>query len=207
MIAQALKKITRLLQGKIPDKFDCAAMENERDRQFAEAFNDLVASISEIHQFVNPLASGQLSNVKWSPRNYLVSPFKELHSRLCHLTWQTKQVAGGDYGQRVDFMGEFSDAFNYMITALKRNETMLKEKIDQLEQALGHIQRLEGILPICANCKRIRMEGGEPQDPKNWVPIEHYLCARTDAKISHTICPECRQKLYPEFADLKPDKR
>jgi DUF1365 family protein len=85
MIDQALKRLTILLQGKIPAKIDNAAMDNDRDRQFAEAMNQLVTFMEEIHQFVNPLARGALSDIKWSPKNFLASPFKELHSRLCHL--------------------------------------------------------------------------------------------------------------------------
>jgi soluble cytochrome b562 len=206
MTAQALEKITTLLQGKIPTKLDCAGIESASDRKFAEALNQLITFMEETHQFVNPLARGQLSDVKWSSKNFLASPFKELHSRLSHLTWQAKQVAGGNYDQRVDFMGEFSEAFNFMITSLDRNERLLKEKIEKLEQALGYIKRLEGILPICASCKRIRLEGGEPQNLQSWIRIESYLSSRTDAKISHSICPECMQKLYPEYVPPKPDK-
>jgi soluble cytochrome b562 len=201
MISQALEKITTLLQGKIPTRFDCSGIDSASDRKFAEALNQLITFMEETHQFVSPLARGQLSDVKWSSKNFLASPFKELHSRLSHLTWQAKQVAGGNYDQRVDFMGEFSEAFNFMIKALDRNERLLKEKIDKLEQALGYIERLEGILPICANCKRIRLEGGEPKSLQSWIRIESYLSTRTDAKISHSICPECMQKLYPEYVD------
>jgi hypothetical protein len=199
MIAQAIKKLTILLQGKIPAKFDSAAVKSAKDRKFAEALNQLITFMEEIHQFINPLARGELSDTKLSPGNFLASPFKELHSRLCHLTWQAKQVAAGDYGQRVDFMGEFSEAFNFMILSLERNERLLKEKIGQLEQALGHIKRLEGILPICVHCKRIRLENSEPQNQQNWIRIENYLSKRTDAQFSHSICPECRNKFYPEY--------
>ena len=206
MIEKAVQKLTVLLQGKIPPRFDCTGFDSTSDRKFAEAINQLIIFMEEIHQFINPLARGQLSDVKWSPKNFLASPFKELHSHLSHLTWQAKQVAAGDYGQRVDFMGEFSEAFNFMIIALERNERMLREKINALEQALGHIKRLEGILPICANCKRIRIEGGESQNKRSWIKIENYLSTRTDAQFTHTICPECMQKHYPELADPEMDK-
>ncbi len=205
MIKQAIDKITILLQGGIPAKIDSAGFESASDRKFAEAMNQLVTFMEEIHQFINPLARGELSDIKWSPKNFLASPFKELHSRLRHLTWQAKQVAGGDFGQRVDFMGEFSEAFNAMIIALERNERVLRDKIDELEQALGHIKRLEGLLPICAQCKRIRIEDGEPRDKRKWIKIESYLSARTDAKFTHTICPECMRKLYPNLGPSDKD--
>jgi hypothetical protein len=198
MIVQAIEKLTILLQGKIPAKID-PGDENENDLKLAELINQLITFIDQIHQFIIPLAQGELSDIRLAPNNYLASPFKELHSRLRHLTWQAKQVAKGDYLQRVDFMGEFSEAFNTMIISLGRNEKLLRNKINELEQALGHIKKLEGILPICASCKRIRVNDAEPHNQKSWIKIESYLSTRTDAQFSHTICPECMQKLYPDL--------
>jgi soluble cytochrome b562 len=199
MIVQAIEKLTILLQGRIPSQFDSATIDSADDHKFAESMNQLITLMEEIHQFVNPLARGELSEINLSAKNFLASPFKELHSRLCHLTWQAKQVADGDYGQRVDFMGEFSEAFNSMIVALEHNERLLREKIKELEQALSHIKKLEGVLPICAQCKRIRLQGHKSKNPRSWVKIESYLSTRTDAKFSHTICPDCMKKLYPEY--------
>jgi soluble cytochrome b562 len=199
MIVQAIEKLTILLQGRIPTQFDSAGIDSADDRKLAESMNQLITFMEEIHQFINPLARGELSEINLSAKNFLASPFKELHSRLYHLTWQAKQVADGDYGQRVDFMGEFSEAFNSMIVALEHNERLLKEKIKELEQALSHIKKLEGVLPICAQCKRIRLQGRESKNPRSWVKIENYLSTRTDAKFSHTICPDCMKKLYPEY--------
>lgn len=57
---------------------------------------------------------------------------------------------------------------------------------------LQRMKYLEGILPICSVCKKIR-------DPQNhWQPIESYIRDRSDAEFSHGICPECAQKLYPD---------
>jgi hypothetical protein len=199
MIVQAIEKLTILMQGRIPTRFDGEAIHSADDRKLAESMNQLITFMEEIHQFINPLARGELSEIDLSPKNFLASPFKELHSRLCHLTWQAKQVADGDYGQRVDFMGEFSEAFNSMIVALEYNERLLREKIKELEQALSHIKKLEGVLPICAQCKRIRLKGRKSKNPRSWVKIESYLSTRTDAKFSHTICPDCMKELYPEY--------
>jgi hypothetical protein len=96
-------------------------------------------------------------------------------------------------------MGEFSEAYNAMVIALEHNEKLLRNKIDELEQALGHIKKLEGILPICANCKRIRTSDADPRSQQSWMKIESYLSDRTDAKFSHSICPECMKKLYPNL--------
>ena len=52
---------------------------------------------------------------------------------------------------------------------------------------------LEGILPVCANCKKIRDDKGD------WQQIETYIRDRSAAQFSHGICPACARKLYPEY--------
>lgn len=187
-----------LLQGKIPEAIDISKIADEGEQSFANKLNQLITFMQEIHNFVLPLSKGELTEINISSKNFFGSPFKELHSRLLHLTWQANQVASGDYSQRVDFMGEFSDAFNNMIDALNRNEKALKNKIDELEQALSHIGILEGILPICCHCKKIRLKGTDPEDMGNWVQVEKYIGDTTEAQFSHSICPDCMQKHYPD---------
>ncbi|MBW1780251.1 MAG: response regulator [Deltaproteobacteria bacterium] len=63
----------------------------------------------------------------------------------------------------------------------------------ELEQALEEIKRLQGILPICANCKKIRDDRGY------WQQIEAYISDHSEAEFSHSICPDCTKKLYPEL--------
>lgn len=53
-------------------------------------------------------------------------------------------------------------------------------------------KRLQGFLPICANCKKIRDDAGY------WQQVEVYIEARAEVEFSHGICPECREKLYPK---------
>ena len=64
--------------------------------------------------------------------------------------------------------------------------------IKKLEAALLEVKRLSGLLPICASCKRIRIDGG------GWQQIEDYISAHSEADFSHSICPECARRLYPE---------
>jgi hypothetical protein len=52
---------------------------------------------------------------------------------------------------------------------------------------------LEGMLPVCASCKKIRVADDE------WQQIEVYIRDRSEAKFSHGICPDCAKRLYPEF--------
>jgi phosphoserine phosphatase RsbU/P len=68
-----------------------------------------------------------------------------------------------------------------------------------LQSALKEIKTLQGILPICIHCKKIRLENMAPEDPNAWVRMEEYISNRTKAEFSHGICPICAAKLYPEY--------
>ena len=201
MINEADEKLTIIMQGKIPEKIDTERFVDENERQLAVKLNLFIDFMQEIHDFILPLSKGELNNINIPPKNFMASPFKELHSRLLHLTWQAEQVAKGDYSQRVDFMGEFSEAFNSMVVSLDNHEKLLKSKIEQLEEAASHIEKLEKFLPICSSCKKVRLKDADPRKQENWMEIENYISEKTDTMFSHSICPECMKKLYPEFTD------
>ena len=63
----------------------------------------------------------------------------------------------------------------------------------ELQAALAENKVLRGLIPICANCKKVRSDEGY------WKQIEDYLLDYSDARFSHCICPECAKKLYPDF--------
>lgn len=65
-----------------------------------------------------------------------------------------------------------------------------------LQETQRKVRTLEGILPMCMNCKKIRKEGAAATDPAAWVPVADYIRDRSEAEVSHGICPECMQKLY-----------
>ena len=62
---------------------------------------------------------------------------------------------------------------------------------EELEVALDEVKVLQGIIPICANCKRIRNDAGY------YEAVEAYISRYSEANFSHTICPECLAELYP----------
>jgi len=70
-------------------------------------------------------------------------------------------------------------------------------KIEELNMALTEIRTLRGIIPICSSCKKIR------DDKEHWNQIEIYIKEHSDAEFSHGICPECAEKLYPEYNPYK----
>jgi hypothetical protein len=76
----------------------------------------------------------------------------------------------------------------------RKQVEMEKEKlILELKEAMSKIKVLSGLLPICSSCKKIRNDKGY------WDQLEAYISSHSEAKLSHSICPECAKKLYPEF--------
>jgi len=75
----------------------------------------------------------------------------------------------------------------------------LVRSVADLESTRVHVTQLEGLLPICSNCKKMRTEDGDPMDESSWVGFEKYISDRSGAEFSHGICPECAKKLYPDI--------
>jgi len=76
--------------------------------------------------------------------------------------------------------------------------------VNELNQALLiRVNELEEYLPICSHCKKIREEGKDPADCDSWRSIEDYISDKTSSRFSHSICPECLHKQYPEFSTGK----
>lgn len=95
---------------------------------------------AQYNELANALAKGDLSVPLPPPENELAAPLKSLQASLKHLTWQSQQVAKGNYKQSVDFMGEFSDAFNTMIRQLSERQQKLE---DEIEVSLKKTKALE----------------------------------------------------------------
>lgn len=72
-------------------------------------------------------------------------------------------------------------------------ESKLAEKISDLENALDHVKQLQGLLPICMFCKKIR------DDSNTWNNLENYIEEHSGAVFSHSLCNDCRDKHYPEL--------
>ena len=73
----------------------------------------------------------------------------------------------------------------------------MADKVQELQKAMNEVRTLRGIIPICASCKMIRDDRGY------WNQVEAYVRDHNEAEFSHGICPECIEKLYPEFVRAK----
>lgn len=79
--------------------------------------------------------------------------------------------------------------------AVDRHGELMEQKRQNrdLKEALGKVPALQGLLPICAGCKRIRDDKG------CWEEVEAYVEKRLDVEFSHGLCPECIKRLYPDL--------
>jgi len=74
----------------------------------------------------------------------------------------------------------------------------LAHRVDELEQAMCQIKQLQGLLPICSYCKKIRDDGNY------WQQVEEYIGNHSEVRFSHGICPACYKKeMVPQLAALK----
>ncbi|MCC6933362.1 MAG: response regulator [Deltaproteobacteria bacterium] len=108
--------------------------------------------------------------------------------------------------ETIEFHATIRQAIQYYM--LRRDRQNLIEQLSQrnqeLEESMARVHLLEGLLPICANCKNVRDDKGY------WQQIEHYVSSHSEAVFTHGICPDCVALLYPEYCQsrsLKPNKK
>jgi sensor domain CHASE-containing protein len=123
-------------------------------------------------------------------------------SRLLQFKTEIEAVsAAGNCDRRVsrsgdDEIADLADATNVMLgniakaeASRRESEQKLAQRVADLEKAAAHIQQLQGLLPICAWCKRVRDDGNY------WHQIDDYIQRHTDVEFTHSICPDCSAKL------------
>lgn len=93
------------------------------------------------------------------------------------------------------FFGLYNSRLIKEVKERKKAEAEKVEVIVELQEALKEVRQLSGLLPICANCKSIRDDKGY------WKEVEHYLGEHSEVEFSHSLCPDCIKKLYPDLAE------
>jgi len=78
-------------------------------------------------------------------------------------------------------------------------QTELANRVKELKDALNHITTLQGNIPICMHCKKIR------DDKDAWKQMEIYITEHTEAQFSHGICPTCerKQRNFQKYSSIK----
>jgi phosphoserine phosphatase RsbU/P len=117
-------------------------------------------------------------------------------------------------GRREDIvMGLRSGANDYVTKPFNREELRarvqvgmrivelqqsLADRVKALEEALARVKQLQGLLPICSYCKKIR------DDQNYWQQVESYISKHSEAQFSHSICPDCYEgRVKPELDQLR----
>jgi phosphoserine phosphatase RsbU/P len=78
-------------------------------------------------------------------------------------------------------------------------EQALAERVRELEEALARVHELQGLLPICSYCKKVR------DDQNYWHEVENYVSRRSGAVFSHGVCPHCKDHILKvQLAELSP---
>lgn len=83
---------------------------------------------------------------------------------------------------------------------LEEKNRRLEQLLDENQKAMSELKTLRGILPICAQCKKIRNDEGY------WTTIETYIIKHSEAEFSHGICQDCAKELYPDIYPRESEK-
>ena len=157
--------------------------------------------LSQYNTYVKALAKGDLSVSPPPQENEMVAPLKSLHASLKHLTWQSQQMAKGDYKQRVAFMGEFSDAFNMMAAQLSERQEKLEHAI---EVSNKHVKALEQSNQLLSNITQyITQQLFVIDVDKNEILFMNYMAKRekeNDADYCGMLIDKIVKQI-PEYTD------
>lgn len=104
------------------------------------SFQALHANLISLREFLYAASNGDLSR-QVPFRGYVAGALKTLQANLKHMTWQTQMVASGDFTQRVEFMGEFSQSFNAMVIQLDETLREVARKDAELSRANDELLR------------------------------------------------------------------
>jgi len=117
----------------------------------------VMADLAGLYAFALSLSQGDLDQTLES-RGALAGALKSLQSALRHLTWQTQRVAAGDFSQRVDFMGGFSDAFNGMVASLAMTHAQLTDSNEVLRRLNARLEILATTDKLTGACNRHKLD-------------------------------------------------
>ncbi len=176
---------------------------SEELRPVGEELNRLAGWIDGYLEFAKAISQGNLDATA-ERENRLCWPLKELRSNLSHLTWQTQQVAKGDYQQRVVFMGEFAEGFNTMVRQLQEREQQLTQAAAMLSAKANRLEEANDMINQVVNCSR------------DWIIVldqkthETLFKNRPSEQLDH-LCKGCtperledfNQQLYEFLADIE----
>ncbi|MBN1398573.1 MAG: PAS domain-containing protein [Bacteroidetes bacterium] len=199
---EALSQKTALLEAQLNSSIDGVLVVDKQGKKILQ--NQRTVELWKIPQEIadNPDDQMQVAHVMHATKDpdQFVSKVKYLYSHPDETSRDEIELNDGTVLDRYSAPVIGSDGRYHGriwsfrdITEGKRAEKEREKLIGELQDALADVKLLSGLVPICANCKKIRDDQGY------WTQIESYIQDRSNAKFSHSICPECAKKLYPNY--------
>jgi PAS domain S-box-containing protein len=215
-------RVCRLVSGDIVAIFDDFTKRKQMERELKESENRYRSIVGVIPDLIIKLdREGEYLDIISPTDELLFMPKEELlgmkladvlpedvaarsmaHLRKCLddqvlqvFEYQLQVPAGKRYfeSRSIPLSKTIAYALVRDVTEQKRVEIEKENLIKELRDALGQVKTLKGLLPICSVCKNIRDDQGY------WNRIEAYISSHSEAAFSHSICPECLKKLYPDI--------
>lgn len=196
---------TQFIESALKDDYDIFTASNGFDAvsQLAEYLPDLI-----LLDVMMPDISGfDICNIIKADERFADIPIIFLTA----LDTQEDELRGLELGG-IDYI---TKPFNFVLLKMRvRNQLALKKHIDlvceqrnelarqkeELETALARVKQLEGIIPICSYCKKIRDEND------GWQQLETYITRHSEAFFSHGVCPHCAEKQMQIVEIIKGEK-
>ena len=151
----------RVLKGELPRPLDLPKDYPENEvRQVVEYANRFVVEYQALAGAMSAASRGDLDLDVPAGKMHVLQSFKNLHANLRHLTWKTQQIARGDLSQHVDFMGDFSAAFNSMTHQLREAFAKIERQNEDLVRAN---QRMKQDLDAAARVQQTLLPEGFPE--------------------------------------------
>ncbi len=186
------EKISRLLLTKFLTKWNHEVISSVDGDECFELLNKTKAQLL-IADWMMPRMSGidLIKKIRAENRSdYVYIIVLTAKSELSDMV-EGFSAGADDYLTKPFYPQELEKRVNVGVKTVKLHNE-LRANVEKLEKALSKVRMLEGMLPICMYCKKIR-------DDKNyWVKVEDYISSHSDAKLSHGICPECYEKEFGE---------
>lgn len=122
---------------------------------------------------------------------------EELQMQTEELSLQQEELlqTNEELRERTEALETEQNAVRAKNTELDAARRLVEEKNELLEAQLKEIAALRGILPLCAQCKKIRNDDGL------WEEMETYIGRHSEAQFSHSVCPDCAKELYPDLME------
>ncbi len=125
------------------------------------------------------------------------TPVKHKYEILLNNNDETDDGSADITEYQVDDKHQYLQVLDHLVGVMNHEllglNKLLEQRNEQLKKSLEQIKTIQGLLPICSHCKKIRNDDGY------WQEVEAYFREHTDAVFSHGVCPDCFRKLYPEM--------